>query len=142
MKTILTILLFTCILFAEEENYILTVEATGFQNNKGEAQFSLYNKEGSIPDKHLNKYYKTLRVKIDHRYAKAVFKNLPKGRYAVSLYHDKNCNHKIDKGMFMPVEGIGLSNFESVSLFHLPNFKDASFTLNKNKTIRLKVINL
>ena len=35
----------------------LTVVATGLNNNKGEVQFSLYNKEGTIPDKALNKYY-------------------------------------------------------------------------------------
>jgi len=142
-KTLFTLsLLLASLLHAKSENYTLTVEANGFKNSKGEAQFSLYNKEGSIPDKQLNKYYRKIRVNINHGYAKVIFKDLPEGRYAVSLYHDENNNHQIDKGLLMPVEGVGLSNFESVSFFHLPNFKDASFLLNKNMAIKIKVINL
>jgi len=118
----------------------LTVKATGLENNKGEVQFSLYNKEGSIPDKALNKYFKMQRVKIIDGKAKVVFKDLPKGKYAVSLFHDENNNHKIDKGLIMPEEGVGLSNYKSVSLFNLPNFKSASFPLDHDKEVKIKVI--
>ena len=67
----------------------LTVVATGLENNQGEVQFSLYNKDGTIPDKELNKYYKMQRVSINNRQAKVVFKDLPKGRYAVNVFHDE-----------------------------------------------------
>ena len=43
----------------------LTVIAIGLENNYGEVQFSLYNKDGTIPDKELNKYYKMQRVSIN-----------------------------------------------------------------------------
>jgi len=118
----------------------LTVEATGLKNDQGEVQFSLYNKEGSIPDKALNKYFKMQRVTISGTKAKAVFKDLPKGNYAVSLFHDENNNHKIDKGLIMPEEGVGLSNYKSVNLFNLPNFKSASFPLDHNKEVKINVI--
>jgi len=59
----------------------LTVIAKGLKNSKGVVQFSLYNKDGSIPDKKLNKYYKMQRVAISNKEAVAVFTNLPKGRY-------------------------------------------------------------
>ncbi len=120
----------------------LTAVAKGLKNSKGVVQFSLYNKDGSIPDKKLNKYYKMQRVEISNKEAVAVFTNLPKGRYAVSVFHDENSNGKIDKGLLMPKEGVGLTNFKSINLFHLPNFKKASFTLDKNKKIIIDMIYL
>ncbi len=83
----------------------LTVIVTGFKNNKGAAQISLYNKSGTIPDKNQDKYYKTKRVFIINKKVIVIFKHLPKGRYAVSVYHDENNNHKLDRGLFMPKEG-------------------------------------
>ena len=40
----------------------------------------------------------------------------------------------------MPIEGVGLSNFKSVNLFNLPNFKKASFLLNRDKKIVIDMI--
>ena len=76
----------------------LTITATQLKNNQGEVQFSLYNKAGTIPDKHLNQYYKMKRTTIQNKTASVVFENLPKGRYAVSIFHDENKNGTIDKG--------------------------------------------
>ncbi len=120
----------------------LTVMVTGFKNNKGAAQISLYNKYGTIPDKNQDKFYKTKRVFIINKKIKVVFKNLPKGRYAISVYHDENNNHKLDRGWFLPKEGVGLSNFHNFSLFNFPSFKKASFLLNDNKEIKIKIIYL
>ena len=120
----------------------LTVVATGLKNDKGEVQFSLYNKEGTIPDKTLSKYCKMQRVPIEGTTARAVFKDLPKGIYAVSVFHDENNNGKIDKGLFLPEEGVGLSRYNKFSLFNLPNFKKASFLLKKNREIHINIIYL
>ena len=120
----------------------LTVVATGLKNDKGEVQFSLYNKKGTIPDKTLSKYYKMKRVAITGTTAKAVFKDLPEGRYAVSVFHDENNNGKIDKGLIMPKEGVGLSNYKTINFFNLPNFKKASFLLEQDNEIKIGVIYL
>jgi len=120
----------------------LTVVATGLKNDKGEVQFSLYNKEGTIPDKTLSKYYKMKRVAITGTTAKAVFKDLPDGRYAVSVFHDENNNGKIDKGLIMPEEGMGLSNYKTINFFNLPNFKKASFLLEQDREVKIGVIYL
>jgi len=135
---LLTLSLFATVLAVQATT--LTVVATGLKNSQGEVQFSLYNKDGTIPDKELNRYYKMQRVSIVNREAKAVFKDLPKGRYAVNMYHDENKNYKIDKGFFMPEEGVGLSNYKTINFLHLPNFKKASFPLEDNKEIQIKII--
>ncbi len=120
--------------------YDLRVVVTGMRNQHGELQVSLYNKDGTIPDKELKNYYKTKRVKIEGKETKVLFSNLPKGRYAVNVFHDENNNHKIDKGFILPKEGVGLSNFETVNFFNLPDFQKASFLLEQDKTVQIKLI--
>ncbi len=135
---LLTLSLLCTVLTVQAET--LTVIVTGLENNHGEVQCSLYNKEGTIPDKELNKYYKMQRVSINGTQVKVIFKNLPKGRYAVNVFHDENNNSIIDKGLLMPEEGVGLSNFKTINFFHLPNFKKASFLLAEDKEIQMKII--
>jgi len=127
-------------LLAQANNFTLSVEVVGAKNTKGEVQFSLYNKDGTIPDKDMSRYFKIKRSKIKDGKAKVLFKDLSEGRYAVSIYHDQNNNHKIDQGFILPNEGVGLSNFETINLFNPPNFKAASFSLNQDKKIKIKLI--
>ncbi len=135
-------LLTLALLYMSLQAQTLTVVATGLKNDKGEVQFSLYNKKGTIPDKTLSKYYKMQRVPINGTTATAVFKDLPKGRYAVSVFHDENNNGKIDKGLIMPKEGVGLSNYKTINFFNLPNFKEASFPVENDKEVKIKMIYL
>lgn len=118
----------------------LTVEVHQLRNNKGVVQFALYNKDGSIPDEDFEKYYKIGKTSIKGNAAQFVFKNLPKGTYAVNILHDENENGRIDKGFMLPEEGIGFSNFTKIGLGNKPNFKKASFELNADKKIEIKVI--
>ncbi len=124
----------------EQNTFTLTVEVENLQNSKGEVQFALYNSDGSIPDEHYKNYFKMDKSRIENEKAEITFSNLPKGIYAVSILHDENKNGKIDKGFILPKEGIGFSNYPTIGLTNRPNFKKASFELNQNKTIKVKVI--
>ena len=77
---------------------------------------------------------------MKHIKAECTFSHLPKGNYTVNILHDENNNGKIDKGLILPKEGIGFSNYSSIGLTNRPNFKKASFELTQNKTIKVKVI--
>lgn len=123
-----------------KEVYDLTIKVENLQNSKGVVQFSLYNKDGSIPDEDYKNYFKIDKTTIENGKAEITFSNLPKGIYAVNILHDENKNGKIDKGFILPKEGIGFSNYSSIGLTNRPNFKKASFELNQNKTIKVKVI--
>jgi uncharacterized protein (DUF2141 family) len=120
--------------------YDLEVEVDNLRNSKGDVLFSLYDKEGSLPDENFKKFYKQKKANIINNSAKIVFHNLDKRRYAVNILHDENKNNKIDKGFMLPIEGVGLSNFKTINLFHKPNFKKASFLLDKNKKINITAI--
>ncbi len=122
------------------ENFSLTVEVNSLQNSKGVVQFALYNKDGSIPDEDYKKCCKILKEKIQNGSSKVTFSNLPVGKYAVNILHDENENGEIDKGFILPIEGVGFSNFQSIGLTNRPNFSKASFELNSDKKIVVKVI--
>jgi uncharacterized protein (DUF2141 family) len=123
------------------ETYTLTVKVEHLRNSKGVLQVTLYNKEGTIPDEKYRKYYKkgvTVIGKNDS--AEVSFSDLPEGTYAVNILHDENENGKIDKKFILPKEGIGFSNYASIGLSNRPNFSKASFKLETDKEITVKVI--
>ena len=127
--------------YAGDKNiYSLSITVDCLRNSNGIVQFSLYNKDGTIPDEKYQKFYRKKIGKIDRDSSTVVFNNLPKGRYAVNILHDENSNGKIDKGFILPIEGIGFSNYKSIGLTNRPNFIDASFKLSSNIKKNIKVI--
>ena len=124
----------------KEETYTLVVETSDLRNNIGVVQFALYNKNGSVPDEKYKKYYKMKVGEIKKNTSSIAFKNLPKGKYAVNILHDENKDGKIEKGWVLPIEGVGFSNINKIGIGNKPNFSKASFQLNSNKTIRVKII--
>ncbi len=122
------------------DTFSLRVKVDNLRDSKGVVQFALYNKDGTVPDDKYKKYYKKKIGDIKNRSSFVVFKNLPKGRYAVNILHDENRNGKIDKGFLLPIEGVGFSNYTSIGLTHKPNFKDASFELSSDMNESVKVI--
>jgi len=122
------------------EGYSLTVKVDKLRNSKGVVQFSLYNKDGTIPDKKYTQYFRQLTGKIRNGSAVVTFAKLPIGRYAVNILHDENQNKKIDKGFMLPIEGVGFSNYQSIGLGNRPKFSKASFKFKTNTTKTVKVI--
>ncbi|HAG16911.1 MAG TPA: hypothetical protein DCG69_10415 [Bacteroidales bacterium] len=123
-----------------EESFSLTIHVDKLRNSKGVVQFALYNKEGSIPDEKFASYYKISKATIVNGSATITFENLPKGRYAVNILHDENKNGTIDKGLILPKEGIGFSNFKTLGLRNRPNFEKASFKLETNLSIKVQIV--
>ena len=118
----------------------LTVEVHEARNSNGVIQFALYNKDGSIPDKKYEKYYKMLTAKISNGSSSVTFNDLPEGTYVVNILHDENENGEIDKGFMLPIEGLGFSNYQSIGPTNRPKYAKASFEVNSDMTIEIKVI--
>ena len=143
-KTVIISLLFVSIIISNVKTdfHSLTIKADGLINSDGTVIFALYNKDGSIPDQKFKKYYRMESVSIMDKKAIVTFNNLPHGIYAVTILHDENKNDKMDKKFMLPLpdEGVGFSNYDDFGLNNRPNFKNASFNLNKDTTIVVKVI--
>src|SRR5437764_9308992 len=68
-----------------------------------------------------------------------VYRNLPAGRYAVSVFHDENGNGKLDTNVVgMPTEPYGFSR-DARALMGPPSFADAAFDLQADTTITVNL---
>jgi uncharacterized protein (DUF2141 family) len=146
--TIMLIVIGTILLIAfssfmpepKPEMFSLTVEVNNLRNSKGTVQFTLYNREDAFPDEHYKKYFKKLKGEIVNGVSTATFENLPEGKYAVNILHDENNDGKIKKGMILPREGIGFSNFQFIGISNRPTFSKAAFNVTNNKSVSVKII--
>lgn len=127
---------------AEENRFSLAVEVNELRNSNGSVIFALYNREDAFPDEHFKKYLKVLTGKIINGSSSVTFQNLPEGKYAINILHDENTDGKINRGLILPKEGIGFSNYESLGFSNRPSFNMASFNLTGDLKISVKVIYL
>jgi uncharacterized protein (DUF2141 family) len=126
----------------QQKLFSLTVEVNHLRNNEGSVVFALYNRDDAFPDEHYKKYFKKMIGRIENRNTSIIFKDLPEGKYAVNILHDEDNNGKIKKGSILPKEGIGFSNYQSIGIGNKPKFSKASFTLESDLKIKVKVIYL
>lgn len=126
----------------KQETYSLTIDVSELRNSKGTVQFALYNREDALPDEHYKKYFKKLTGKIVNGASTVTFENLPEGKYAVNILHDENNDGKIKRGIILPKEGIGFSNFQSIGISNRPTFSKASFSVLSDKKIKVNIIYL
>lgn len=123
-----------------QETHSLSVKVRNLRNSDGKVLFALYNKDGTVPDQKMEKYFKKKVAVINSESAEVTFHDLPKARYAVFILHDENENGEIDKRFLLPTEGVGYSNYRNLGLRNRPNFKDASFLLKDDFSTEVKVI--
>lgn len=120
----------------------LTIIMSNFRNNQGKACVALFNQEEPFP-KSSAKAVGIIYTSINDGKSVAVFKNLPGGEYAVSVFHDQNDNKKMDTNFLgMPKEGVGASN-NARGHFGPPKYKDAKFNFNGSpQTILIEIVYL
>ncbi len=140
LKSLLVIVLLSSFSIQKQETCSLTVDVSELRNSKGTVLFALYNREDAFPDEHYKKFFKKLAGEIINGASTVTFKNLPEGKYAVNILHDENNDGKIKKGIILPKEGIGFSNYKSVGFSSRPNFTKAAFSINNNTSIEVKII--
>jgi uncharacterized protein (DUF2141 family) len=142
LLSFLTILMLSSFSNQKQETCSLTIDVSELRNSEGTVQFALYNREDAFPDEHYKKYFKKLTGKIVNGSSTVTFKNLPEGKYAVNILHDENNDGKIKKGIILPKEGIGFSNFQSIGISNRPTFSKASFSMLSDKKIKVNIIYL
>jgi uncharacterized protein (DUF2141 family) len=110
----------------------LTVRIKGLTNTKGQVLVNLFNKKKGFPTDQKKAY----SYKITALEAKEIvieFTDIPFGIYGAGAVHDANSNLKMDTNFFgVPREGYGASN-DAKGRFGPPSFKDASFSIDRDK---------
>lgn len=118
-----------------QETFNLTVNISGLSSDKGQVLVGLYDNESDF----LKKQLKGEIVKVKDNKTVAIFKNVPKGEYAVSFVHDENSNNKMDTNFVgIPKEDYGCSN-NAKGFMGPPKYKDAKFNLTEDKVIEIKI---
>lgn len=131
MKALLSILtlLISFGSFAQDNN-ILTIDFEGIKSDKGKLFVALYNSEEDF----LKNQMEGSIVDISNGKASASFDNLKSGIYAISSFHDKNNNGKMDTNFLgIPKEPVACSN-NAKGKFGPPKFKDAKFMISTDHT--------
>ena len=116
------------------QSHRLTLDVVGMKEKKGNLLISVYD---SAED-YLKKPVKTLTTPAD-ALTKRVVLELESGTYAVVIYQDLNSNGKVDRNFFrLPTEPCGFSR-DARPKMGPPRYKPASFSLNEDIEIRIKI---
>ena len=138
MKTIL--MLFGLIsTLLPPNNPQLTIKITNIEKVKGEIKIGIFNsgtnflKEGAA--------IKNYSVKVENNTALLTIKDLPKGEYAITMYHDQNSDNECNRNFIgIPKEPYGFSNNVKPKM-SAPKYDECKFTFEENKTLNIKLIN-
>ncbi len=119
------------------KGYSLTVEVTGAKETSGVVRAALFNDPAAFPD---GKFTQNAAVPLNGKNsARLVFRNLPAGTYAISLYHDADGNDKFGKALGLPKESYGFSVIHD-EVMSKPKFDDAKFDVRKNTSITIPLL--
>tara|TARA_B100000767_G_C19765735_1_gene537406 strand:- start:1756 stop:2178 length:423 start_codon:yes stop_codon:yes gene_type:complete len=125
-------------LFMAQSTADLTVQISNIKNNNGLIQLGLYNDASKFPM--VGRTFRMVRVKTKENQKLYTFKNLPKGTYALAIYHDENANKTCDTNFFgIPKEAYAFSNGIRPR-FSAPSFGSCSFILDSDKAVKIKLV--
>jgi uncharacterized protein (DUF2141 family) len=124
-------LFFTTLILQAQNTFEITI--LNFDNSKGTVKIGLFDKESNF----LKETYKATTSKIKNKKAPIIFTDIPDGIYAISCYHDKDSNGKLNMfmGMFSS-ESYGSSNNPS-TMIGPPAWEEAKFELKSGENRQL-----
>jgi uncharacterized protein (DUF2141 family) len=111
-----------------------TVIVSNLENVKGTLYIGWYNQSATFRINEKAIYRDKINVN-GQKELSVVFKNIPKGKYAIAVFLDENDNYKLDKNMFgIPKEKYGFSNNVLPSM-RPATFEESAFELNKKEML-------
>lgn len=120
------------------QTYNLELTVTNINKVKGEIIIGIFNNENSFLKE--NNEFKKYQIIINNFTEKYIITNLPKGKYAISLYHDENSDKECNLNFLgIPQEGYGFSN-NYKPLLSAPSFEDCVIDLQNNTSTIIKLI--
>lgn len=137
-KTLLLLCIYISIGFTSAKTYTLTLTVTNIKNIKGKIIIGIFNKKESFLEE--GKEYKTASIQVSNSTEKYSFRGLPKGKYAIALFHDENADNKCNRNILgIPKEGIGFSNNCKPGLSP-PSFEDCAIDIKDHTKTTITLI--
>jgi uncharacterized protein (DUF2141 family) len=122
---------------AEETGGTLRVHIVGLRNDDGYIGCLLYRSAEGFPGDPDQAVQMVVGEygRRNRRTATCTFRNVPAGRYAVTVGHDENGNRRMDRNLVgIPTEGWGTSR-DAPARFGPPSFSDAVFRFNGRRQL-------
>jgi len=114
----------------------IRLKITGFDHPMGKVYIGLYQQAKGFL--HLDRTYRKLIRKAKNS-LHCRFKNVPKGTYAIAIFHDANRNGVLDTNFLgIPKEQTGTSN-NVVARFGPPSFTKAKFAHNGETKLSIRL---
>ncbi|WP_051209908.1 DUF2141 domain-containing protein [Gelidibacter mesophilus] len=125
--------------FFANDNPKLTINITNIESIKGKVVIGVYSSgKNFLKD---GAEVKNYTFKVDGKSKQIVITDLPKGDYAISMYHDENSDDECNLNFLgIPKEGYGFSN-NIKPKFSAPTYEDCKFSLVKDEFLTIKLIN-
>lgn len=141
MKQILIMLaLMMMVNLAKGQNSNLTLKVIGMEQVKGDMCIALYATEQDYKDSKNQVFGECIPFSTTN--FEYVIKELPLGKYVVSLFHDIDSNEELNTNWIgMPKESFGFSN-DAKGKMGPPKFEDASFELKEDMEMTINLITL
>lgn len=123
--------------FAYSQNLDLRVSITNIKNIKGVIKIGLFNDESTFPNK--GEEYLTIKVDVKQSSHTILISDIPKGDYAVSIFHDENTDDECNTNFIgLPKESYGFSN-NYRPRFRTPTYDDCKIGLLNDTTIVIEL---
>ena len=122
-----------------KNNPQLTIKISNIEKIKGDIKVGIFNTNANF----LKEGYaiKNYSIKVDKSTATLIISDLPKGEYAVTMYHDENSDNECNRNFIgIPKEPYGFSNNIKPKM-SAPKYNDCKFTFSENRTLNIKLIN-
>lgn len=138
MKTILLLFGMISTLFPTN-NPELTIKISNIDKIKGEIKVGVFDTDTNfLKEGHAIKNYS---IKVKNNTATLTITDLPKGEYAITMYHDQNSDNECNRNFIgIPKEPYAFSNNVKPKM-SAPKYKDCKFTFSDDKTLNIKLIN-
>ena len=130
--TLALILAISSVSFAQNK---VTVVVPNVKQIKGSLMVCLVAKKAN----YLKDCFKDESIKVEAKETTAVFVDVPKGDYAVTIFHDKNNDGKLNTNFIgIPKEPYGFSN-NPLAMFGPPSYEKCLFQVKGNTTVNVEL---
>lgn len=137
MKNILLIPLLLLSLLPSE-NPKLVLKISNIQKMQGDIKIGVFKSDSSFLKEDLA--IKNYSIKVIKNTAILTITDLPKGEYAISMFHDENSDNKMNTNFIgIPKEPYGFSNNVKPKM-SAPKYKECKFNFSDDKTLEIKLI--
>ena len=112
----------------------VNIKLDHLKNKNGQILVAIFKTKEGFPQKITNAY----KLEVFKASASTItIKDLPTGKYSISIVHDENNNGKVDYNLFrVPKEGYGFSNVNNPGLY-VPGFERTLVNITDDVAVKI-----